>query len=150
MSRRSFSEGGSLGEGGSFSQSGSKLGLTARRPLPYMPRVREMALFGPRDPVAGELRWVEHGDHNPGVGGSRASPATIKTRTFDRPRRSRIFRTTLRTTFESAFVAEPGMRPAKALLFWISADRVYRERRSSRLMPCSHLAQSEAVAGSAR
>src|SRR3954469_2172541 len=77
MSRRSFSEGGSLGEGGSFSQSGSKLGLTARRPLPYMPRVREMALFGPRDPVAGELSWLEHGNHNPGVGGSSPAPATI-------------------------------------------------------------------------
>ena len=27
--------------------------LTARRPLPYMPRVREIGRFGPRDPVAG-------------------------------------------------------------------------------------------------
>ena len=31
----------------------AKRGLTARRPLPYMPRVREIGLFGPRDPVAG-------------------------------------------------------------------------------------------------
>src|SRR5260221_672966 len=29
------------------------------------------------DAVAGELSWLEHGNHNPGVGGSSPSPATI-------------------------------------------------------------------------
>src|SRR3954469_4651330 len=96
MSRRSFSEGGSLGEGGSFSQSGSKLGLTARRPLPYMPRVREMALFGPRDPVAGEPSWLEHGNHNPGVGGSSPSPATKKSTRYPRLGSRRVRPATLR------------------------------------------------------
>src|SRR4051812_50223339 len=96
MSRRSFSEGGSLGEGGSFSQSGSKLGLTARRPLPYMPRVREMALFGPRDPVAGELSWFEHGDHNPGGGGSRPPPPTKKKKRYPKRGGRRVPPATLR------------------------------------------------------
>src|SRR3954453_9002290 len=54
MSRRSFSEGGSLGEGGSF----AKLGLTARRPLPYMPRVREVGLFRPSRPCGGVAQLV--------------------------------------------------------------------------------------------
>ena len=37
----------------SFRESGSEGGLTARRPLPYMPRVREIGRSAARDPVAG-------------------------------------------------------------------------------------------------
>jgi len=38
----------------SFRESGSEGGLTARRPLPYMPRVREIGLVRPpASPVAG-------------------------------------------------------------------------------------------------
>lgn len=47
LSRRSFSEGGSFREGA------SEGGLTSRRPLLYMPRVREIGRSAVRDPVAG-------------------------------------------------------------------------------------------------
>ena len=49
--RRRIRPCGALGEGGRF-------GLTSRRPLPYMPRVREIGLFRPSRPCGGVAQLV--------------------------------------------------------------------------------------------